>query len=115
MHDGKLRDVAKEISGTLVSPPLSLSEVEQHVDCDKHFQDVSNLEIIGNGVPAKTRDNFSDLACALEYGNHSTLDDHMKLVWDKFVDDVAQSRCIVLNKSDAADVNGVRDYCCAGR
>ncbi|CAB1098304.1 unnamed protein product [Ectocarpus sp. CCAP 1310/34] len=105
-NDGKLGDVARAIGGTLVSPPLDLSDLEQHFPTKKRFPDLTNLiDIIDNGVPAKTHDSPPNLESALRYGNHSTID---ALVWKKLIDDVKQNRCLVFNVADVTCMKGVR-------
>lgn len=109
MNQGKLGDVAREIGGTLVSPPLNLNDVERHFGSKMQFPDIPNLiDIVDKGVPAKTHDNAPDLTSSLRYGNHATIDAHMDVVWEKLIDDVQQNRCLVFNKADVESMEGVR-------
>lgn len=75
---GKLGDAAKKIGGTLVSPPLQLSDVEQYFGHEKQFPDIARLmSIVEHEVLAETQDFSTNLTRALEYGNHSSANEHM--------------------------------------
>lgn len=86
MNQGKLGEAAKEIGGTLVLPPLP-ERSRTTFGHEKQFPDVSKLRnMVGKSVPPKTCSDFTDPASSLEYGNHSTVDNDMELVWNKLVD-----------------------------
>ena len=54
VRDGKVGNVAIGIGGTLVSPPLSVSQVEHYFGNIKGFPAITELvDIIKNGVPVK--------------------------------------------------------------
>ena len=109
LHEGRLGDVARGIGGTLVSPPLELSDVQEYFGDRKGFPEIEKLlEIVGEGASAPTQDSVVDLTSALEYGNHRSVDDHLPQVWEKLFDDVRRNRCIILKKVNATDVQGAR-------
>ncbi|CAB1106825.1 unnamed protein product [Ectocarpus sp. CCAP 1310/34] len=109
LHDGRLGDVARGIGGTLVSPPLDVSDVKQYFGEEKGFPGIHDLiEIVGEGAPAPTLDSQQNLKKALAYGNYRRVDEHQTQVWEKLCDDVKRYRCIVLRKANASDVRGIR-------
>lgn len=109
LHEGRLGDVARGIGGTLVSPPLELSDVKKYFGDRKGFPEIDKLlEIVGEGAPAHTHDQNANLIPALEYGNHRSVDDHLPQVWEKLFDDVRRNRCIILKKVNATEVRGIR-------
>ena len=109
LHGGKLGDVAKGIGGTLVSPPLDVRGVEQYFGNLKRFPAIDDLlEIVANGVPARTTREETDLDKALQYGNHRSVGEHLPRIWEKLFDDVRRNRCLVLNRAAAAEVAGIR-------
>ncbi|CAB1118521.1 unnamed protein product [Ectocarpus sp. CCAP 1310/34] len=62
LHDGRLGDVARGIGGTLVSPPLDVSDVKQYFGEEKGFPGIDDLlEIVGEGAPAPTLDSQKNL------------------------------------------------------
>ena len=110
LHGGKLGDVAKGIGGTLVSPPL---DAEQYFGNINRFPAIDDLlEVGANGVPARTTRSEPDLAKALQYGNHRCIEEHVPKIWGKLrhrlFDDVRRNRFLVMNRANAAEVEGVR-------
>ena len=85
LHGGKLGDVAKGIGGTLVSTPLDVRGVEQYFGNIKRFPVTDDLlEIVANGVPTRTTRSEPDLAKALQYGNHRSVEKHLPKIWENY-------------------------------
>ena len=83
VRDGKVGNVAIGIGGTLVSPPLSVSQVEHYFGDIKGIPAITELVHIKNGVPIRTSVTNLDLTRAMQYGNHSAVVEHMDLVGEK--------------------------------
>ena len=79
LHEGRRGDVVRGIGGTLVSPQLELSDVQEYFGDIEGFPEIEKLlEIVGGGASAPTQDSVVvDLNSALEYGNHRSVDDHL--------------------------------------
>ena len=109
VRDGSVGDVAVGIGGTLVSPPFSLSQVEHYFGLIKGFPAITELvDIIKNGVPVKTSVTDLDPTRAMQYGNHSTVAEHMDLVWKKLYEDIRRNRVLVFERESAASLKGLR-------
>ena len=109
VRDGSVGDVAVGIGGTLVSPPFSLSQVEHYFGDIKGFPAITELvDIIKNGVPVKTSVTDLDPTRAMQYGNHSTVAEHMDLVWEKLYEDVRRNRVLVFDRESATLLKGLR-------
>ena len=92
-----------------MSPPLDVRGVEQYFGNIKRFPVIDDLlETIANGVPARTTRSGPDLAKALQYGNHRSVEEHLPKTWAKLFHDVRRNRCLVMNRANAAEVEGVR-------
>lgn len=101
--------MAKKLGGTLVSPPINLTEVQPHFGDHKRFPKVLELlSILKHGVPVSTEDSKTDLEKSLPYGNHKTIQNHMPLVWEKLAEDIVRDNCIVLGKAAAPEIEGLR-------
>jgi len=108
-NNGSIGDVAKGIGGTLVSPPLNVSDVKHYFGVVKKFPMISELlHIIEKGVPVKTSQSKYDLEKALKYGNHRSIQEHLPRVWKKIIEDVKRNRCLVFHKAAATDVDGLQ-------
>ena len=108
-NNGSIQGVPKGIGGTLVSPPLNVSDVQHYFGVVKKKNLIAELlQIIEKGVQAKTSQSKYDLAKALEYGNHRNIQEHLSRVWEKVIEDVKRNRCLVFNKAVAADIEGLR-------
>ena len=106
---GSVGDVAVELGGTLVSPPLAVNHVEHYFGQVKGFPAITELtHIMKNGVPVKTAVTNLDPSRAIRYGNHSTVFEHMDLVWEKMYEDVRRNRVLVFNRESAAALKGLR-------
>ena len=93
----------------MVSPPLDVRGVEQYFGTTKSFPAIDDLlYIVANGVPARPASYEPDLAKALRYGNHRSVEEHLPKIWEKLFDDVRRNRCLVMNRANAAEVGGVR-------
>ena len=109
LNGGRIGDVARGIGGTLVSPPLNVSDVKRYFGDVKKFPQVDDiLRVVQHGVPAETKQSQADLKTALEYGNHRTIQDHLPQIWEKLADDVRRNRCLVFKKRAAAELEHVR-------
>ena len=108
VSDGKLGNVVFGIGSTLISPPLSVSQVEHYLGNIKSFPATTELVDIKNGVPAKTSVTNLDLTKAMQYGNHSAVVDHMDLVWEKVCEDIRRNRVLVFGRESAATLKGLR-------
>ena len=90
-------------------PPLDVRGVEQYLRTTKRFPAIDDLlEIVANGVPARTASSGPDLAKALLYGNHRSVEEQLPKVWERLFDVVRRNRCLVTNRANAAEVEGVR-------
>ena len=45
---------------------------------------------------------------ALQYGNHRSVEERLPKVREKTFDDVRRNRCLVMNRENAVEVEGVR-------
>ena len=108
LNGGKLGYVAKRIGGTLVSPPFDVRGVEQYFGNIKRFPAIDDLlEIVANGGRARPTRSDPRLAEALQYCNHRSVEEHLPKIWEILFDDVRRNRCLVMNRANAAEVEGV--------
>ena len=92
-----------------MSPPLNVRGVEQYFGTTKRFPAIDDLlEIVANGVTARTASSEPDLAKTLKYGNHRSVEEHLPKIWEKVFDDVRRNRCLVMNRANAPEVEDVR-------
>ena len=109
LNDGRVGDVATGLGGTLVLPPLNVDDVKHHFGKVKAFPGISDLvEIIKHGVPVVTSATPIDSRQALQYGNHSSVQEHMSTVWEKLCEDVRRNRCLVFTREAAEKLVGLR-------
>ena len=109
LNGGRIGDVARGIGGTLVSPPLNVSDVQRYFGDVEKFPQVDDLlRVLQHGVPAETKQSQADFKTALGYGNHRTIQDHLPQIWGKLADDVRRNRCLVFKKRVAAELEHVR-------
>ena len=109
LNDGRVGDVATGLGGTLVLPPLNVDDAKHHFRKVKGFPGISDLvEIIKHGVPVVTSTTPTDPRQALQYGNHSSVHEHMPIVWEKLCEDVRQNRCLVFIRKAAEKIVGLR-------
>ena len=107
-NDGRVGNVATGIGGTLVLPPLNVDDVKHDFGEVKGFPGISDLvEIIEHGVPMVTSSTPSDPRQALQYGNHSSEQEHISTVWEKLCQDVRRNRCLVFTREAAANIVGL--------
>ena len=84
LNDGRVGDVATGLSGTLVLPPLNADDVKHHFGEVMEFPGISDLvKIIEQVVPVVTSATPTDPRQALQYGNHSGIQEHRSTVWEK--------------------------------
>ena len=75
----------------------------------KGFPKIKELtSILSNGVSANTEAGSEQTRKALQYGNHSSLAEHMPAVWEKLFTDIQKNRVLVFEKSSAPQLEGVR-------
>ena len=109
LHGGKPVDVAIRIGGTLVSPPLDVHGVDQYSGNNKRFPAFDDpLQKVANGVPVRTTRSEPDLAKALQYDNHRSVEEHLCKISAKLFNDLRRNRCLAMNRANAAEVEGVR-------
>ena len=93
----------------MVLPPLNVDDVKHHFGKIRGFSGISDLvEIIKHGVPVVTSATPTDLRQALQYGNHSSIQEHMSTVWEKLCEDVRRNRCLVFTREAAEKIVGLR-------
>ena len=66
------------------------------------------MEIIELGVPVVTSSTPTDLRQALQYGNHSSIQEHSSTVWEKSCQDVRRNRYLAFTRKAAAKIVGLR-------
>ena len=118
INGGKLGDVATGIGGTLALPPLNVDDVKHHFGDVKEFLGVPNLmDIIEHGVPVVTSSTPPDPRQALQYENHSSVQEHRFTVWEKICEDVRRNRCLVFPREALVVIRSVKKYlhACAER
>ena len=109
LNDGRVGDVATRLGGTLVLPPLNVDDVKHHFGNVKGFPGISVLvDLIKHGVPVVTSATPTDPRKALQYGNHSSVQEHMPTVWAKLCEDVRRNRCLVFTREAAEKIVGLR-------
>ena len=109
LNDGRVGDVATGIGGTLMLPPLNVGDVKHHFGNVKVFPGISVLvDLIKHGVPVVTSATPTDPRKALQYGNHSSVQEHMPTVWEKLCEDVRRNRCLVFTREAAEKIVGLR-------
>ena len=86
LNDGRVGDVATGLGGTFVLPPLNVDGVKHRFGEVKGFPGISDpVEIINHGVPVVTSATPTDPRQALQYGNHSSIQEHRSTVWENYV------------------------------
>ena len=109
LNDGRVEDVATGHGGTLVLPPLNVDDAKHHFRKVKGFPGISDLvEIIKHGVLVVTSATPTNPRQALQYGNHSSVQEHMPIVWEKLCGDVRRNRCLVFIREAAEKIVGLR-------
>ena len=109
LNDGRVGDVAIGIGGTLVLPPLTVDEVKHYFGEVKGFPEISDLvEIIKHGVPAVTSFTPTGPRQALQYGNHSSVQEHRSTAWENYVKMSDKNRCLIFTREAAAKIVGLR-------
>ena len=108
-HRGRVGDVARSLGGFLVTPPVDPRSIKRYFGDLKGFPKIDELiTIVSGGVPVIAPTSKADLDTALQYGNHRSVKDHLPLIWKKLGDDVRRERCLVIKKSAAHDIPGLR-------
>ena len=109
LNDGRVGDVATGIGGTLVLTPLNVDDIKHHFGEVKGFPGILDLvEITKHGVPVVTSFTPTDPRQALQYGNHSSVQEHRPTVWETLREDVRRNRCLVFTRKAAAKIVGLR-------
>lgn len=98
-----------------MSPSLDVLGVEQYFGNTKRSPTLDELlEMVANGVPARTARSEHDLTNVLQYGNHRTVGEHLPIVWEKLFDYVRKNRCLVLHRSISLLTKVLREGCREG-
>ena len=109
LNDGMVGDVATGLGCTLVLPPLNIDDVKYHFGKVKGFPGISDLvELIKHGVPVVTSATPTNPRQALQYGNQSSIQEHLFTVWKKLCEDVRRNRCLVFTREAAEKIVGLR-------
>ena len=109
LNDGRVGDVATGIGGTLVLPPLNVDDIKHHFGEVKGFPGILDLvEITQHGVRVVTSSTPTDPRQALQYGNHSSVQEHRPTVWETLREDIRRNRCLVFARKAAAKIVGLR-------
>ena len=61
-----------------------------------------------HGVPVVTSSTPTDPRQALQYGNHSSVQEHRPTVWETLREDIRRNRCLVFARKAAAKIVGLR-------
>ena len=78
LNGGRIGDVTRGIGGTLVSPPLNVSDVKRCFGDFKHFFTGSRAPQSSTARSHReTKQSQADFKMALEYGNHRTIEKHL--------------------------------------
>ena len=108
-HEGSVGDVSRLLGGNTMTPPVDLAAIRGYFERLKSFPQVKErMTIITGGVPVITETSSTDLECALRYGNHSSADGHLPLLWEKLGNDVRRERCLVFEKTSAHEIPNLR-------
>ena len=98
LNDGRV-DVATRIDGTSVLPPLNVDNAKHYFGEVKGYPGISDVvEILEHGVPVVTSSTPTDPRQALQYGNHSSVQEHSCTVWEKLCEDVRWNRCLIFTR-----------------
>ena len=82
---------------TVVSSPFSVGQVKHYFGNVKGVPAITELvDIIKNGVPVKTSVANLDPTREMQHGNHSTVVEHMDLVWEKLFEDIRRNRVLLI-------------------
>ena len=97
---GVVGDVGRLIGGSLVAPPIDPVHIQRYFGDPKGCREVDELVmIVTGGVPVNAKASGADLERALQYGNHSSVTEHMPAIWEKIGQDVRRQKCLVIQKS----------------
>ena len=103
--DSRVGDVATGVGGTFVLQPLNADDAKHHFGEVKGFPGISDLvEFIEHGVPVVTLSTPTDPRQALQWGNHSSVQEHRSTVWQNICEDVRRNRCLVFTREAAARI-----------
>ena len=81
---GRAGDVARYLSGILVTPPVDPDYVRRYFGELKGFLKIDELiTTVSGGVPVIASPFQADLESALRYGNNRNAEDHHNLIWKK--------------------------------
>ena len=83
-NKGRVGDVARSLSGILVTPPVDPDYIRRYFGELKGFSKKDELiTIVSRGVPLIAPPSQADLESALRYGNHRSAEEHLPLIWKK--------------------------------
>ena len=81
---GRVGDVARSLSGILVTPLVDPEHIRRYFGELKGFPKIDELVTIVSGeMPVIAPPSQADLESALRYGNHRSAEEHLPLIWEK--------------------------------
>lgn len=101
--------VVKELGGVLSAPHMDENRVERFfVEKHRYPEGELLLQMARVGTPLSSVGPGGDLGQELAYGNHCSVDEFEKEVWEKVVADVGSGKALVFPKRMARDIPGLR-------
>ena len=81
---GVVGDVARLIRGSLVAPPIDPVHIQRYFGDLKRFEAVNELVVIvTGGEPVNAVASGADMESPFQYGNHSSVTEHLSEIWKK--------------------------------
>ena len=106
---GRVGDVARSLSGILVTPSVDPDYIRRYFGELKGFPKIDELiTIVSAGVPVIAPPSQAYLESALRYGNHRSAEEHLPLISKKMGEDVRREKCLVVEKTAAHEIPNVR-------
>ena len=106
---GRVGDVARSLSGVLVTLPIDPDYIRRYFGESKRFPKIDELiTIVSGGVPVIAPPSQADVESALRYGNHRSAEEHLPLIWKKNREDVRREKCLVIEKMASHEIPNVR-------
>ena len=106
---GVVAEVVGRLGEALQAPHMDPQRVEEFFGERHGYPEAERLgQIAREGVPLSSVGPGGDLDKELEYGNHRSADMEGGVVWEKLVQDVASGKALVLPRSSARSIPGLR-------